>query len=332
MPQDQEIAELIADAREQVLYLQELGVEALSVELPAAVPKAKRDRLSRPAMDTANDSYEMPEHHSVAPRESSTLPNAHSRPPTNPGGTDRRAAGSRLAVLPSLTKRTPATLPVENAAIAQGPPLKPPLEPPAAAEASMFGDISPTLSETSETIESIRAEIGDCTRCSLHKLGRKQIVHSTGNFNADLMFVGEAPGGDEDEQGFPFVGRAGQLLTKIIEGIGLKREEVFIGNINRCRPPGNRAPEPDETAACRPFILKEIAVVKPKVIVVLGATAAHNLLQVKTPISKLRGSFHDYFGVKVMPTFHPAYLLRDPNKKREVWEDMKKVRDFLNSK
>ncbi|MBK9154069.1 MAG: uracil-DNA glycosylase [Chloracidobacterium sp.] len=196
----------------------------------------------------------------------------------------------------------------------------------------MFGDISPTLSETSETIESIRAEIGDCTRCSLHKLGRKQIVHSTGNFNADLMFVGEAPGGDEDEQGFPFVGRAGQLLTKIIEGIGLKREEVFIGNINRCRPPGNRAPEPDETAACRPFILKEIAVVKPKVIVVLGATAAHNLLQVKTPISKLRGSFHDYFGVKVMPTFHPAYLLRDPNKKREVWEDMKKVRDFLNSK
>ncbi|MBL8185824.1 MAG: uracil-DNA glycosylase [Blastocatellia bacterium] len=185
--------------------------------------------------------------------------------------------------------------------------------------------------KTADTIGSIRAEIGDCTRCKLHSLGRKQIVHSTGNFQADLMFVGEAPGADEDEQGLPFVGRAGQLLTKIIESIGLRRENVCIGNINRCRPPGNRQPEPDETAACRPFILREIAVVRPKVIVVLGATAAHNLLEVKTPISKLRGHFHDYFGVKVMPTFHPAYLLRDPHKKREVWEDMKKVRDMLRS-
>ncbi len=156
-------------------------------------------------------------------------------------------------------------------------------------------------------------------------------MHSTGNFNADLMFVGEAPGADEDEQGFPFVGRAGQLLTKIIESIGMRREDVFIGNINRCRPPGNRQPEPIETAACRPFLLREVAVVKPKVIVVLGATAAHNLLQIKTPISKLRGNFQEYLGVKVMPTFHPAYLLRDPHKKREVWEDMKKVRDYLNS-
>jgi DNA polymerase len=184
---------------------------------------------------------------------------------------------------------------------------------------------------TDDTIELIRSEIGDCTRCPLHAEGRTRIVHTTGNFNADLMFVGEAPGADEDEQGFPFVGRAGQLLTKIIKRIGLRREEVCIGNINRCRPPGNRKPEPVETEACRPFILREIAVVKPKVVVVLGATAAHNLLQVKTPISKLRGEFHDYFGVKVMPTFHPAYLLRDPHKKREVWDDMKKVRDYLTS-
>jgi DNA polymerase len=144
------------------------------------------------------------------------------------------------------------------------------------------------------------------------------------------MFVGEAPGADEDEQGVPFVGRAGQLLTKIIEGIGLKREDVFIGNINRCRPPGNRAPEPSEAAICKPFLFREIAVVKPKVIVVLGATAAQNLLETKVPIGKLRGQFHDYLGVKVMPTFHPAYLLRDPHKKREVWEDMKMVRDHLN--
>ncbi|MEQ1921309.1 MAG: uracil-DNA glycosylase [Pyrinomonadaceae bacterium] len=190
----------------------------------------------------------------------------------------------------------------------------------------------PSLPEPTETIEQIRAEIGpDCTRCKLSELGRSKVVNSTGNFNADLMFVGEAPGADEDEQGRPFVGRAGQLLTKIIESIGLCRDDVFIGNINRCRPPGNRAPETDETIACKPYLKREVAVVRPKVIVVLGATAAQNLLETKVPIGKLRGHFHDYLGVKVMPTFHPAYLLRDPHKKREVWEDMKMVRDYLNS-
>ncbi|MBX3283145.1 MAG: uracil-DNA glycosylase [Acidobacteria bacterium] len=188
------------------------------------------------------------------------------------------------------------------------------------------------IPRSTETLEEIRANIGpDCSRCKLSTLGRKQVVNSTGNPNADLMFVGEAPGADEDEQGAPFVGRAGQLLTKIIESIDLDRKNVFIGNINRCRPPKNRAPEPDETAACKPFLLREISVVRPKVIVVLGATAGQNLLETNVPIGKLRGRFHDYYGVKVMPTFHPAYLLRDPHKKREVWEDMKIVRDYLNS-
>jgi DNA polymerase len=191
-------------------------------------------------------------------------------------------------------------------------------------------DVGPELPTTGETIEDIRKDIGDCTRCELYS-GRTQIVHSTGNLQADLMFVGEAPGADEDQQGFPFVGRAGQLLTKIIEGIGFKREDVFIGNINRCRPPGNRAPTLPEAHTCRPFLLREIAVVRPKVIVVMGNTALHNLLDTKDGITKVRGSFQDYFGVKVMPTFHPAYLLRDPNKKREVWEDMKKVRDYLKT-
>ena len=182
-------------------------------------------------------------------------------------------------------------------------------------------------------IKSIRKEIGaDCTRCKLSTLGRTQVVNSVGNFNADLMFVGEAPGADEDLQGEPFVGRAGQLLTDIIEkGLQIPRRDVFIGNINRCRPPQNRAPEPDESIACKPFLLREIEVVRPRVIVVLGATAAHNLLETKVPIGKLRGQFHDYRGSKVMPTFHPAYLLRDPHKKREVWEDMKMVRDYLAS-
>jgi DNA polymerase len=144
------------------------------------------------------------------------------------------------------------------------------------------------------------------------------------------MFIGEAPGANEDAEGLPFVGRAGQLLDKIIAAIDLKRADVFIGNVNRCRPPGNRQPTQAEADVCKQFLLREIAVVRPKVIVVLGNTATQNLLNTKVGITKLRGEFQDYFGVKVMPTFHPAYLLRDPSKKRETWEDMKKVRDELN--
>jgi len=186
------------------------------------------------------------------------------------------------------------------------------------------------MSNSAETIVDIRNDIGNCMRCPLSE-GRLQIVQTTGNVNADLMFIGEAPGADEDKQGEPFVGRAGQLLNKIIEAIGMTREEVAIGNINRCRPPGNRAPTLTEAYTCRPFLLREIAVIKPKVIVVMGNTALHNLLDTKDGITKVRGRFQDYFGVKVMPTYHPAYLLRDPHKKRETWEDMKMVRDYLNS-
>jgi len=145
------------------------------------------------------------------------------------------------------------------------------------------------------------------------------------------MFVGEAPGADEDAQGRPFVGRAGQLLNKIIEAIGMKREDVFIGNVNRCRPANNRTPTSAEAAVCKPFLLREIAIVRPDVIVVLGNTAMKNLLDTKEGITKVRGQFQDYKGIKVMPTFHPAYLLRDPSKKRETWDDMKKVRDYLNT-
>ena len=235
---------------------------------------------------------------------------------TRPSPAANQTGGSRLSSLPKLTDRNP-DVPVAPAAPALRSVADRAIQSGESAE-TLFGDMAPTLPDATETIESIRADIGDCTRCPLHAEGRKQIVHSTGNFDADLMFVGEAPGADEDEQGFPFVGRAGQLLTKIIESIGLRREDVFIGNINRCRPPGNRAPMPAETASCRPFLLREVAVVRPKVIVVLGNIATQNLLDIKTPISKLRGHFQDYFGVKVMPTFHPAYLLRDPHKKREI--------------
>ncbi len=185
-------------------------------------------------------------------------------------------------------------------------------------------------SQFGESMEQIWADIGDCIRCPLHQ-GRTHVVHTEGNRKARLMFVGEAPGADEDMQARPFVGRAGQLLTKIIESIGFKREEVLIGNINRCRPPGNRPPTPDEVAMCKPFLLREIASVKPEVIVVMGNTAMKNLLDVKDGITKLRGIFQDHQGIKIMPTFHPAYLLRDPSKKRETWEDLKKVRDHLDS-
>lgn len=199
---------------------------------------------------------------------------------------------------------------------------------------SLFGDLlgkpDDGLPVSNETFEQIWNDVGECTRCGLCE-GRTNIVHTDGNKRARLMFVGEAPGADEDAQARPFVGRAGQLLTKIIEAIGLKREEVLIGNVNRCRPPGNRAPTPEEASTCKPFLLREIAVARPKVIVVLGNTAMKNLLGTKEGITRVRGLFQDYKGIKVMPTFHPAYLLRDPSKKRETWEDLKKVRDYLDS-
>lgn len=199
---------------------------------------------------------------------------------------------------------------------------------------SLFGNIfeapQESLPESNETFEQIHADVGACTRCPLAE-GRTHIVHTEGNRTGRLMFVGEAPGADEDAQARPFVGRAGQLLTKIIEAIGFKREDVLIGNINRCRPPGNRAPVPDEVAACKTFLLREIASARPEVIVVLGNTAMKNLLDIKEGITRVRGQFQNYKGIKVMPTFHPAYLLRDPSKKRETWEDLKKVRDYLDN-
>ena len=177
---------------------------------------------------------------------------------------------------------------------------------------------------------AIRTDLGDCTRCKLHGQGRKQIVFGVGNPQARLMFVGEAPGADEDTQGEPFVGRAGQLLTKIIESINLQRSDVYIANVLKCRPPGNRNPEPDEVATCEPFLNRQIDAIRPKVIVALGTFAAQALLKTDTPISRLRGRVHDFRGgIMLVPTFHPAFLLRSPDRKRDVWEDMKKVRDLL---
>ena len=186
------------------------------------------------------------------------------------------------------------------------------------------------FSSPGEALIAIRQDLGECTRCKLHGLGRRQIVFGVGNPAADLMFVGEAPGADEDIQGEPFVGRAGQLLTKIIEAIGLRREDVYIANVIKCRPPGNRNPEPDEVEQCEPFLFRQIDLIKPKVIVALGKFAAQSLLRTTDPITRLRGREYRYRDAILMPTYHPAYLLRTPSAKRDVWEDMKRVRAILN--
>ena len=184
--------------------------------------------------------------------------------------------------------------------------------------------------QSPESLSAIREDIGECVRCKLCSLGRKQIVFGVGNPQADLMFVGEAPGRDEDIQGIPFVGRAGQKLTQIIEAIGLTRDDVYIANVIKCRPPENRNPEPDEVEKCEPFLFRQIDTIKPKVIVALGTFAAKSLLKSTDSISRLRGRVYDYRGAKLVPTFHPAFLLRNPSCRREVWEDMKKVRALLS--
>ena len=179
-----------------------------------------------------------------------------------------------------------------------------------------------------QTLEEIRENLGDCQRCKLHTT-RQNIVFGVGNPRARLMFVGEAPGAEEDRKGEPFVGRAGGLLDKIIVAMGLRREDVYIANILKCRPPGNRNPEPDEVAECKPFLFRQIDSIAPEMLVALGAPAAHTLLETPAPIGRLRGKFWLCRGVDLMPTYHPAYLLRNPAKKREVWEDMQQVMERL---
>ncbi len=211
-------------------------------------------------------------------------------------------------------------------AIASPPPVKP-AKPQSRAPVEVGSElfsVYPGLEKT-ETLEALRGFIGDCTRCKLAP-GRKNLVFGVGDPKAELMFVGEGPGADEDERGEPFVGRAGQLLTDIIErGMRMRRQDVYICNVVKCRPPGNRNPEPDEVAACEPFLMRQIELVRPRVIVGLGTFAVQSLLKVKIPISKLRGRWHDVRGIRMMPTFHPAYLLRNPGDKRLVWADIQEV-------
>ena len=315
-----DLRRVVEDAAESAAYLRELGVEGLEgLQGFSDAPLARGDGAPR-AVKPPTIPPALSRH---ANAERGVPPPANPQPPPAP---------RNLPPPPRPTGEAPSIL--DQTAMPKKPVRPPSTNPPEPRE-TLFGEIKPkdelSLGRPGETFEDIREDIGECVRCPLHQ-GRTRIVHTEGSPASRLMFVGEAPGADEDASGRPFVGRAGQLLNKIIESIGLKREDVLIGNVNRCRPPANRQPTTEEAKTCKPFLLREIAIARPDVIIVLGNTAMHNLLDTKVGITRVRGQFQDYKGIKVMPTFHPAYLLRDPSKKREVWDDMKKVRDYLNEK
>jgi uracil-DNA glycosylase family 4 len=310
-----ELIELIKDVGEYVSYLRELGVGSVEDFSSSSESKVAASPVAEKFRESVS-----PEQNPILRRSAQASVKIDSPPTRAPRPSRQTSSASSTPEQTEMAKRTTKRTPE--------------LEPPPPQE-TLFGEITPkdeaSLPQSNETLEDIWNDIGECTRCPLAS-GRTHIVNSEGNRKARLLFVGEAPGADEDAQARPFVGRAGQLLNKIIEAIGMKREDVMIGNVNRCRPPQNRTPTLDEAKTCKPFLLREIAVVQPEVIVVLGNTAMKNLLDTKEGITKMRGQFLDYKGIKVMPTFHPAYLLRDPSKKREAWEDMKKVRDYLDGK
>jgi DNA polymerase len=231
----------------------------------------------------------------------------------------------------SATEPTPSE--ISETLITEPMTLRPKAAPQSLADLPILGPKpEQSIADPVAALRAIREDIGDCTRCRLSQQGRKQIVFGVGNPNADLMFIGEAPGADEDEQGEPFVGRSGQLLTNMIKAMGITREDVYIANIIKCRPPGNRQPERDECETCSPFLMRQIAVIKPKAIVALGAVAAKTLLAINAPMSELRGRWFDFRGTKLAVTYHPAFLLRDPRQKGEAWKDLQMVMKELGMK
>jgi DNA polymerase len=234
----------------------------------------------------------------------------------NPRLRPAKAAAAAPASAPAASFAKPLARPPAALSVPPHPIFPEPAEAPAGTIVGAAG------------LKVIREQLGDCQRCKLAG-GRQKIVFGVGNPQAQLVFVGEAPGADEDQQGEPFVGKAGQLLNKMIEAMGYGREDVYICNVIKCRPPGNRNPEPDEVSKCEPFLKQQLAAIRPRMIVTLGKFAAQCLLRDETPISRLRGNFRSYEGIPLMPTFHPAYLLRDPSKKKETWTDLKEVNAAL---
>jgi DNA polymerase len=240
----------------------------------------------------------------------------------------RRGAGTTLEETLTENKFQPEVEEEMTPRSATAKPLPP--------DEALFALANPKLElgvgDAVQALKLIREDLGDCTRCPLHKQGRKQIVFGVGNPKAELMFIGEAPGADEDIQGEPFVGRAGQLLNNMIKAMGIRREDVYIANIIKCRPPANRTPERDECETCSPFLMRQVAVIKPKVIVALGAVAAKTLLAINAPMNELRGHWYDFRGTRLAVTYHPAFLLRDPRQKKEAWKDLQMVMKELGWK
>jgi len=254
----------------------------------------------------------------------------------------RRETGQPRSSEPTLVVEAPALASLCLTALREEMPTKKSAVVAQVAEDSTFAIASEkpeyAVADPVAALKLIREDLGDCTRCKLHQQGRKQIVFGVGNPHAELMFVGEGPGADEDAQGEPFVGRAGQLLNNMIKAMGLRREDVYIANVVKCRPPGNRTPERDECDTCSPFLMRQIAAIKPRVIVALGAVSAKNLLAINAPMSELRGRFYDFKpagsdaswpGARLAVTYHPAFLLRDPRQKGEAWKDLQMVMKYL---
>ncbi|MEN3332387.1 MAG: uracil-DNA glycosylase [Blastocatellia bacterium] len=312
MPQEiiEALADLARQIEEQLKFYREIGIKDIGDSLPAARPLGVADRAAGLA---------------APPKANGELPIEAAVPPVTEAAP--RAAlmddARREEIKPARQEAMPKNKDVPGQAGLFGDLLPP--EPAAPAAQTL-----PIIQAQDPSLEAIREDIGECTRCKLHEQ-RTHIVFGEGDPQARLVFIGEGPGADEDASGRPFVGRAGQLLDKIIAAIGLKRDECYIANVVKCRPPGNRTPERDETATCEQFLFRQLALIQPQVIVALGSPAFQCLLRTKDTITRSRGEWREWNGIKVMPTFHPAYLLRSPDKKREAWDDMKKVRDYLNS-
>ncbi len=316
----EELVEVVEDLRRHLLWQEEAGGRALLVD--AAKQAAERSASLRAIITPRGAKPPTAPERSAAQEPVTPIVPAESPPLAGPD----RAPGPEAPPREAAADRTPSSEPAARASSAP---------PSAAASRGMLFDVPQqappypgplpgVVDGERPTLDQIRRELGDCQRCKLCT-GRKNIVFGAGNPRAELVFVGEGPGEQEDLQGVPFVGAAGELLTKMIGAMGFTRDDVYICNVVKCRPPGNRNPEPDEITACEPFLRSQLLALQPKVIVALGKFAAQTLLRDSTPITRLRGQWREYQGVKLMPTFHPAYLLRSPNEKRKAWEDLQQV-------
>ncbi|MBU8897508.1 uracil-DNA glycosylase [Corallococcus sp. M34] len=302
----QELAAVLQDVRRHLLWQEETGGRALLVDAQVAAELRQQQRAAssmRAMLPRAKPAESAPAR-AMAPAE----------PPRATPSAPPPAEPPRAAPPASSSPRAPARPPPSAGMLVDVP------QQPARAAASLPG----VVEGERPTLDQIRRELGDCKRCKLCS-GRKNIVFGSGNPRAELVFVGEGPGENEDLQGVPFVGAAGELLTKMIEAMGFRRDDVYICNVVKCRPPGNRNPEPEEIAACEPFLRSQLLALQPKVIVALGKFAAQTLLRDSTPITRMRGTWRMYEGVQLMPTFHPAYLLRNAAEKRKAWEDLQQV-------